>query len=236
MNLRIDQFEGPIDLLLHLIKENKMDILDINIEEITNQYFKYLEEQEKLNLEVTSEYLVFASELLEIKSKMLLPRNNDDESLEEDDPREELVNRLLEYQAYKEVTAELKDRELLRQDIHTKLPSNMSEYADDTVSITSDISLDDLIDAFQKFLDRKKLSKPLSTKVVNNEITVASRRYEIKNVLKKKKRVSFFELFPILTKEYVVATFLAILEMAKSRELMIIQEKSFDDIVCEVVK
>ena len=118
MEFKINDFEGPLDLLLHLIKESKMDIMNIEIERITNQYMKFLNSQEKMNLEVSSEYLVLASELLEIKSRMLLPSNkNVSEEVEEDDPRSELVNRLLEYQAYKDITKVLHDREILRKKV-----------------------------------------------------------------------------------------------------------------------
>ena len=103
MDFKINDFEGPLDLLLHLIKESKMDIMNIEIEVITDQYMNFLKEQEKMNLEVSSEYLVLASELLEIKSKLLIPNNKLDETVEED-PREELINRLLEYEAYKNIT------------------------------------------------------------------------------------------------------------------------------------
>ena len=113
MEFKINDFEGPLDLLLHLIKESKMDIMNIEIESITKQYVEFLEKQEKMNLEVSSEYLVLASELIEIKSKLLLPNNKMDEE-EEVDPREELINRLLEYQAYKDITKVLQEKELLR--------------------------------------------------------------------------------------------------------------------------
>ena len=233
--ITIDNFEGPLDLLLHLIKESKMDIMNIEIEEITNQYMNYLHEQEKINLEIASEYLVLASELLEIKSKMLLPSFKNEEEEEEEDPREELVNRLLEYQAYKEITKVLQEKEELRKEIYTKSPENIKNYIDESKEINLDISLDDLVDAFKKFLDRKKENKPLKTKVTVNEISVSSRRHDIKRLLKDKKKVSFFELFPVVSKEYVVATFLAILEMAKNKELVITQNDTFDDIICEVV-
>lgn len=233
-DLKINEFQGPLDLLLHLIKESKMDIFDIKIEEITEQYLKYIEYQESINLEVASEYLVLASELLEIKSKMLLPSEKITEKEEEEDPREDLINRLLEYEAYKEITKTLKEKELIRHEIYTKAPESISIYSNNEMEIKSDITLDDLIDAFQKFLERKKESKPLSTKVTQKEITVSSRRHDISKLLKKRRKVSFFELFPVVTKEYVVATFLAILEMAKSSELIIIQNETFDDIICEV--
>ncbi len=235
MNFKINEFEGPLDLLLHLIKENKMDIMNIEIERITEQYIKYLDEQEKMNLEIASEYLVLASELIELKSKLLLPNPKvETEEGEEIDPREDLVNRLLEYQAYKEITKVLKEKEELRKEIYTKSPENIKNYVDENTKLSSDITLDDLVEAFKKYLERKKESKPLKTKVTTNEISVSSRRLEIKSILRSKPKVSFFELFPVLNKEYVVATFLAILEMAKNKELKITQDKNFDDIICEV--
>ena len=236
VEFKINDFEGPLDLLLHLIKESKMDIMNIEIEAITKQYMDYLELQEKMNLEIASEYLVLASELLEIKSKMLLPSQKlDDEEEEESDPREELVNRLLEYQAYKEITKVLQEKESLRKEIYTKSPENIKNYIDEVKEIKADVSLDDLVEAFKRYLIRKKDNKPLKTKVTVNEISVSSRRHDIKRLLKSKKKVSFFELFPIVSKEYVVATFLAVLEMAKSGELTITQNDTFDDIICEVV-
>ena len=235
IKFKINEFEGPLDLLLHLIKENKMDIMNIEIEKITEQYISYLNEQEKMNLEIASEYLVMASELIELKSKLLLPNPKvESEEEEEVDPREDLVNRLLEYQAYKEITKVLKEKEELRKEIYTKSPENIKNYVDENAKLPSDITLDDLVEAFKKYLERKKESKPLKTKVTTNEISVSSRRLEIKSILKKKPKVSFFELFPVLNKEYIVATFLAILEMAKNKELRITQDKNFDDIICEV--
>ncbi len=234
MDFKINEFEGPLDLLLHLIKESKMNIMDIEIEKIAEQYMNYLDLQEKMNLEIASEYLVMASELIEIKSKLLLPNPKNEEG-EEEDPREELVNRLLEYQAYKEITKVLQDKENLRKEIYTKAPENIRNYVEEDVSITTDVTLDDLVEAFKKYLERKKETKPLQTKITVNEVTVSSRRHDIKNLLRTKKRVSFFELFPVVSKEYVIATFLAVLEMAKSHELTITQNGTFDDIICEAV-
>ena len=234
VEFKINDFEGPLDLLLHLIKESKMDIMNIEIELITKQYMDYLDLQEKMNLEIASEYLVLAAELLEIKSKMLLPRQTVEENEEEEDPREELVNRLLEYQTYKNLTSLLQEKELLRKDIYTKSPENIKNYIDERTEIHADVTLDDLLAAFQRYYQRKIDNKPLKTKVTINEISVSSRRHDIKNILKKKRKVSFFELFPVMTKEYVVATFLAILEMCKNNEIVIMQNDTFDDIVCEV--
>jgi segregation and condensation protein A len=236
MEFKINDFEGPLDLLLHLIKESKMDIMNIEIELITKQYMDFLDSQEKMNLEISSEYLVLASELLEIKSRLLLPNNKTDENGEDvvEDPREELVNRLLEYQTYKNITSLLQEKELLRKDIYTKTPENIKNYLDERTEIHADVTLDDLLAAFQRYYQRKIDNKPLNTKVTVNEISVSSRRHDIKNILKTKKRVSFFELFPVVSKEYVVATFLAILEMCKNNEITIVQNDTFDDIVCEV--
>ena len=236
MDLKLEVFEGPLDLLLHLIKENKMDIFDIEIESITRQYLDYIHKMKEQNLDIASSYLVMASELTLIKARMLLPRPKvDDEESEEEDPREELVARLLEYQAYKEITKTLKENESKRQEIHTKLPENINNYIEENTVITGEGSLDLLVDAFKKFLVRKSEEKPLSTKVTMKEITVSSRKLEIKSILKKEKKVSFFKLFPVSTKEYIVATFLAILDMARNKELLIKQEELFSDIIVEGV-
>lgn len=236
MDLKLEVFEGPLDLLLHLIKENKMDIFDIEIESITRQYLDYIHKMKEQNLDIASAYLVMASELTLIKARMLLPRPKvDDEETEEEDPREELVARLLEYQAYKEITKTLKENESKRQEIHTKLPENINNYIEENTVITGEGSLDLLVDAFKKFLVRKSEEKPLSTKVTMKEITVSSRKLEIKSVLKKEKKISFFKLFPVSTKEYIVATFLAILDMARNKELLIKQEELFSDIIVEGV-
>lgn len=236
LEFKIDHFEGALDLLLHLIKQNKMNILDIEIEKITDQYMDYLKKMEEMNLEITSNYLVMASELLYIKSRMLLPQVKcEDDNEVEEDPREELINRLLEYQSYKDISNTLREKENLRREIYTKCPEDMQEYMDKQAEIVSNVSLDDLVEAFKKFLVRQAESKPLKTKVTEREITVSDRKNKIRNILGIKKKVSFVELFEDYSKEYIVATFLAILEMAKENELKIIQEDLFDEIVCEVV-
>ena len=183
IEFKIDDFNGPLDLLLHLIKENKMSILDIEIEKITEQYLEYLDKMESMNLEVTSNYLVLASELLFIKSKMLLPVYNDnDDEVVDDDPRDELVQRLLEYQAYKNITKVLKDKEEERKDFYTKLPEDVSLYVENDITINSDVDLDDLVDAFKKYLIRQKENKPLKTKITEKEITVSNRKKYISNI------------------------------------------------------
>ena len=228
-NFIINDFEGPLDLLLHLIKTSKMNIYDIKIEEITKQYVDYIEKMKDMNLTIASEYLVMASELIELKSKMLLPRT--EEETEEEDPREELVNRLLEYQKYKDMINTFKDLETERKDFYTKEPINYRELSDTEIMNDGSISVDDLVKALSKFLMRKEAEKPISTKITKKEISVSDRTRDIRQILNKKKKVSFFDLFEIKTKEYVVVTFLSILEMAKLGEIKIIQENNFNNII-----
>ena len=236
IEFKINEFEGPLDLLLHLIKVNEMDIMDIKIEEITKQYIDYIDSQEKLNIEVASEYLVMASELIEIKSKLLLPNNSVDEEEEEEvDPREELVEKLLEYEAYKKLSDVLVKKNEDRSSFYTKLPESFSNYADEE-AMSNNGDIDELVEAFKLFLDRKKKNKPLKTKVTIKEVSVSGRCIEIRKALKKNKKVSFFSLFTYDTKEYIVATFLAVLEMAKEGELTIKQKDAFGDIIVESVK
>ena len=232
--VKIDAFEGPLDLLLHLIKESKVDIWNIKIVEITDQYLNYIKSMERLNLNIASDYLVMASELMEMKSKLLLPRTKLDEETEEEDPREKLIQKLIEYQKYKDMTKNFKELEENRHEFYTKPPESLKEYAEEGVITNTDLSLDDLMKAFQKFLERKEAEKPLATTVTKKEITVEERRTSIKKILKEKKKVDFFELFDVLTREYIVVTFLAVLEMAKKQELTIYQENNFDNIICEV--
>lgn len=233
--VKIDAFEGPLDLLLHLVKESKVDIWDIKIVDITDQYLDYIKSMQDLNLNVASEYLVMASELIEMKSKMLLPREQNDEEIEEEDPREVLIQRLVEYQRYKDMTKNFKEMESLRHEFYTKAPESLKEYVEENTVISNDVTLDDLMLAFEKFLERKQAEKPLSTTVTKKEITVEERRKSIHNILKEKKKANFFELFEVINKPYVVVTFLAILEMAKKKELVIYQENDFDNIIVEVV-
>lgn len=232
--VKIGEFEGPLDLLLHLIKEAKMDLFDLKIEVIIDEYLDYIHAMEEMNLEVASSYLVMASELVEMKSRLLLPREEEQEE-SEDDPKERLIERLIEYQRYKDLTSEFRILEEARKEIYTKIPNNYQEFADSTMTPNGAVTLDDLLDAFQKFLERKKKDIPLNTKVTKKEITVEERCHSIQRVLRKKGKVRFTDLFDIITKEYVVVTFLAILEMAKQREISLVQENSFGDIICEVI-
>lgn len=234
-NFKILDFEGPLDLLLHLIKEDKMDIMNIEIVSLTNQYLSYIENMESLNIVVASEYLTLASELIYLKSRYLLPSDKKDEEDEEFiNAKENLINRLIEYKNYKEMTGVFKELEEKRQEVFTKVPSSLKEYETNSVKVSDDITLDDLLKAFSKYLERKKYLEPLSTKVTTREMSVEERSYEIRTFLKTRKKVEFFDLFDNISKPYVVITFLSILEMAKNKELVITQENNFDKIYCEV--
>lgn len=230
----INDFEGPMDLLLHLIKKSDIDIFDIKIDVITNQYMDYLHAMQEMNLNIASEYLVMAAELIEIKSGMLLPKPKLEDDEFEEDPRKKLIQRLLEYKQYKEVTGNFRALEEDRKQYYTKEVSDLREYASDDKEVhIGDVSLDDLMLAIQKFLERKALDKPLNTKVTKKEYSVTARSQEIRNVLKKKKKISFEELFDIYSKEYVVVTFLSILDLARKHELKIVQNDNFDKIMIE---
>ena len=233
---KINEFEGPLDLLLHLIKQSEMDIMDIEIVKLTDQYLDYINNMEKFNLNVASEYLVLASTLTYLKSKALLPKKEEeDEDEEYSETKEELINRLLEYKRYKEVTNAFKVLEDARSNIYTKTPSNLKEYKESSIQLSDDITIEDLVKAFKKYLERKELSKPLQTKVTTREISITERRRSIRNILREKKKVEFFDLFEEFSKPYVVVTFLSILEMAKEKELVIKQENNFEKIYCEAI-
>lgn len=234
--IKINEFEGPLDLLLHLIKKSNIDIYDISLEEITNQYLDYINNMKELNLDIASEYLVMASELIEYKSKSLLPKKEKIDDEYEEDPKEELIKRLIDYKKYKEVTSAFKELESIRSNIYTKSPSNISEYSDKKMG-NENVSVDDLIEAFKKFIDRKNFEKPIHTKITTKELSLSERIVEIRNKLKNNKSINFIDLFDNYNKSYVVVTFLSILEMSKEKEIEIVQEDNFSTILikgCEV--
>ncbi len=228
----IENFDGPLDLLLHLIKEQNIDIYDIKIEQITKQYLNYIHEMKELNLSIASEYLVMASELIEMKSKMLLPKQNDlnEEDDYEEDPREVLIQRLLAYKKYKEVTTLFKELELTRKSVFTKEAENLSYYAKEEDK-KDDLDVCDLVEAFNLLIQKKKLDKPMATKITKKELSVSERVNKIKDILKIKKRINFEELFEVETKEEVIVSFLSILEMVKKNEIELRQDENFNQII-----
>ena len=236
--IKIDEFEGPLDLLLHLIKESNIDIYDISISDITKQYFDYINAMQEININIASEYLVMASELMVIKSKSLLP-NRDSEEIESEDEdeelsRENLIKRLVEYQKYKEMTPLFTKLENKRKEIFVKSPDNLTRIYHKEVVNDGSISVSDLVMAFEKFLERKEKEKPLSTKVTNKEYSVKKRKNSIKKYLMENGKVEFTELFSNYNKSYVVVTFMSILELAKENEINIIQDNNFEDIYLEL--
>ena len=230
-------FEGPLDLLLHLVKESKMDIYEINVHSIINQYLDFIRSLEEKNIDIASEYLVMAAELIHLKSKLLINRR--DEENEEDEfsfnSEEDLKNKLIEYEKYKEITKNFHELEEKRAEVYTKIPESLSEYVESAGIIKGEFNVEDLFKAYQLFIERQKLDKPLNTKITKRELSVEDKIKDIRHILKKKKKVNFIELFTELTKENVVVTFLSILEMSKNNEILLTQEASFSPIMIERV-
>lgn len=230
-NIDIPIFEGPLDLLLHLIKQSNIDIYDIKIDEITKQYLDYINKMEDMNLNIASEYLVMAAELIEIKSNSLLPKKEDIVDEYEDDPRENLINRLVEYEAYKNITNTFKKLEEYRKEVYTKERDPLIDYMDNDKTIDYGFNLEELVNALNVFLKDKELNKPLDTKITNKEYSVHKRTDEIRNILKKRKKVKFSDLFDKITKDYIIVTFVSILNMTRKQEVIIEQENNFKDII-----
>lgn len=228
--ISIDNFEGPLDLLLHLIKESNIDILDISITEITDKYMEYINKEDNIN--ISSSYLVMAAELMYLKSKSLLPSVNKEEETEEEITRENLINKLLEYKKYKELTPKFKELEEERKKIYIKCPEKISNYKEN--SYDGEASIEDLLDAFKKFLERKDMEKPLETTITSREYSVRERKSGIRNILKIKKSAYLEDLFEEYNRAYVVVTFLSVLEMVKEKDVVIKQDKNFDKILVEL--
>ena len=224
----LDIFEGPLDLLLHLIKEQKMDIYDIRIAEITKQYLSYLDLLSELNLEMVGEYLVMAAELAKIKSKTLLPIPETEEDIltaAGEDPRAELMRRLLEYQRYKEAAFELRQKEYDQQQIFSRTGEVVLENSEEELLIEANVF--DLLTAFQKVLKEKSFKKNYEIKVTT--LSVSDRISSILEILNASESVTFDSLFTTLnTKQEVIVTFLAILELMRMQLIRSQQARQFD--------
>ncbi|UOQ47538.1 segregation/condensation protein A [Gracilibacillus caseinilyticus] len=229
--VKLESFEGPLDLLLHLINKYEIDIYDIPVAEITSQYMVYIHTMQQLELDIASEYLVMAATLLEIKSKLLLPNPSIEiEEEYEEDPREELMRRLIEYRKYKEAAEHLKDREVEQSQVHTRPPMQFEE--EDRQLPEGAANIYDMIEAIGKVLERKKWNRPLETSVQRQEIPIEQRMEEIMETIDQvNKPISFFELFPSKTRTYIVATFIAILELMKQKRIHCKQEKNLDELI-----
>ena len=229
ISVKLKAFEGPLDLLLHLIEKAEVDIYDIPIAEITDQYLQYINIIEIRDLEVSSEFLVMAATLLEIKSKMLLPKPKKEESGGEAiDPREELIRKLIEYKKYKEISLELKDKLGLYEKVFYKSPEPIEDYINDVTSITN-VSLDMLYISFKNILLKNVSKKSSSFREIYREVvTVDDKIRLINKLLASKPSFYFDDLFLSCGNRYeIIVTFLAILELIKRRSLIIEQEKNF---------
>lgn len=228
--VRLEMFEGPLDLLLHLIKKNEINIYDIPIALIASQYMQYLDAVRSLNLSVAGEFLVMAATLLKIKSRMLLP-TEDLAQDEEDgpDPREELVRQLLEYKRFKEAARQLDDRERLWRDVFGKEPAPVTGEPAPPMSLES-LTLFDLVDALQGVIAR--LPQESVLEIVPEHLTVRDRMNVILEKLEGQESVAFLALFEgERHKAVVIVTFLALLELVRIRVLRVFQTETFGSIL-----
>lgn len=230
----LDDFQGPLDLLLHLIKEKEMSLETLEVSVITDQYLAYINQMNPDQLETMSEYLVMAAQLLEMKSKLLLP--NEKVELEDEyqeDPREQLIRRLIEYKKYKDILDDMREYYDYRHTLHTKVPANMDDYIVDTTNLIPDhLEVYDLIRAMQKMFQRKALTSPLESKIARVEISIEERSDQIRQFFKihRHQRIGLDELFHEASTSYFVITFLSILTLVNKRELEIEQSGNFEKI------
>lgn len=229
--IKVDKFEGPLDLLLHLIKKNEVDIYDIPISIITREYLEHVRLMKDLNLDVAGEFLVMAATLIQIKSKLLIPQVHDDEAADEDetDPRAELVRRLLEYQTYKEAAAQLSAREVLGREVFARKFRSFDLDAAEEPEAPLELELYQLVEGFTAVLSR--LPEETYHQVMAETINITDRINEILSLLTEQDIIVFHELFPEeVTREFVVATFLAMLELCKLKAVKVMQRDRYEPI------
>ncbi len=235
--VELEEFQGPLDLLLHLIKEKELDLKTLDLSLLTKQYLSFVMHQDTAHLEVASEYLVMAANLVEMKSRMLLPKEVVvvDEEYQED-PREALIKRLIEYKKYKDIVEDLREFKERRDTLFIKAAHPMDEYVVDTSTmIPENLEIYDLMKAMQRMYQRKKLSTPLDTHIARKDISVDERTVQIRKYFSgiKNKRVKLEELFDREDRFYFVVTFISLLVLAKDKELEIIQDDLFGEIYVE---
>ncbi len=237
MNLCINDFEGPLDLLLHLVRTAKMDIYTIDTKYIIDKYLEFIGTLPKDDLDEASEYLVMASELIHLKSRLLL--NLDDDEKEDNDfsinSEEDLKNKLLEYERYQNITGIFKELEEKRSEFYTKIPESLSEYIEKENIIEDKINPELLKEAMMELQKRMEYQKPLNTRITRREVSVEERVSRVREFLNTRKKAKFTDLFEVFSKEVVVATFLAILDMCKNKEIKLTQKEIFGDILIEKV-
>lgn len=239
LNVKLDIFEGPLDLLLHLIKTLEIDIYDIPISEITEQYMYYIRSMKELDLELAGEYIVMAATLMSIKSKTLLPiveiESLESEYVDEIDPREQLVAQLLEYRKFKYAASVLKEKEVERGKYYTKEATNLDEYKELVSPLApNEVTTIDLFLAFSDILNRSKDLEPIETTIVAEEFSIDEKINEImERVLSSANEsgLHFSALFYVYTRNEIVTTFMALLELIKSGEIIAKQHSAVDPIV-----
>ncbi len=243
ITVKLEAFEGPLDLLLHLLEKNKVNIYDIPIVEITEQYMDYIREMERADLNIMSEFLVMAATLLDIKSRMLLPKQEDPENEEEEDPRAELVRQLLEYKMYKCISYELKDRQMDAERVWFRspmIPDEVARYEEpvDLDALVSGVTLKKLNDIFQSIMRRQEdRIDPIRSKfgrIEKEEVSLEDKMVYLSGYCKAHHSFSFRSLLNEQSgKMEVIVTFLAILELIKTGTIYIRQDHIFDDIRIE---
>lgn len=240
LNIKLQNFEGPFDLLLHLIKKNKMSIYDIKIYDITNQYIEYLETMKEMDLDLTSEFIVMSATLLEIKSKMLLPKPKI-EVEEEDDPRKFLMEKLIEYKKYKKLAKLLLERRGYEGYVFCKKPETIEDtLPKDNKDLLKNLTMLELYNIFNQLMNTY-INKMNKTTVIEKQIPIdkykiEDKLMEVRNILIKKRKLKFSDLESICScKMEVIVTFLAVLELMKEKEVTVIQPINFDKIYIEGV-
>lgn len=242
--VRLDVFEGPLDLLLHLINRMEIDIYDIPMAELTDQYIEHLHAMRVLQLDELSEYLVLAATLIEIKSKMLLPIHEEDALGDDDhfdmeaDPRDELVARLIEYRKYKEAAEELKTSADDRADYFTKAPGDLAQYGE-VVSVGHEEGLNvyDLIGAFQKMMERNRLRAPLTASISKTEQSVGEKMDQIMGkLLQRGGRCEFHDLLADGDIGELVVTFMSLLELMLRGDVRVEQASNFESLTISYLK
>lgn len=232
IEVKLKLYEGPLDLLLEIIRKNEIDIFDIPMAQVTEQYMTYLGEMKKLNLEIAGEFMVVAATLIYIKSKMLLPQEADKPEEEGGDPRQELVRKLLEYQAFREAAKELSTLESERAQEFTRQISDyyFKEISGDSIEIdTFSANLYDLMSAFHQVI--KNWAKDSFHSVFQEVISIDEKIDQLKQLLAERKTIRFSELFsPETSRNELIVTFLALLELVKSKFIRVIQPERFGEI------
>ncbi|WMJ81878.1 segregation/condensation protein A [Clostridium sp. MB40-C1] len=242
LNIKIENFEGPFDLLLHLIKKNEMDIYDIKIYEITTQYLKYLDNMKEVDLEITSEFIVMAATLLEIKSRMLLPKVKDEENEEENDPRKELITKLIEYKKYKMAAEFLEKKEEKVGIVFKKKPEIIEEKKDKTKDedILKDITILKLFNLYNGLIStyRNKMNteNAMDKEIPLDKFKIEDKMAEITNKIIENKKLYFSRIINnCSSKIEKVVTFLALLELIRLRVVSVVQENNFKEIYVEEI-